>query len=172
MHSAGTALTCLHSLLMHQYDVVQAVFDLSEGGGTRVGSRVFLRLLTVRCWVPGRWQALTLCRNEVHVARASARSYLTGCSGTHSPQRAMRALAVTLAIGLLAVVSDGHLVHQASTGKVEGLRWQPSHGVGHQSRRLQQSTPSSFASANNITSTIVNATRDGGFLVVSKLVTI
>ncbi|CAL5229414.1 g12735 [Coccomyxa viridis] len=81
----------------------------------------------------------------------------------------MRALAVTLAIGLLAVVSDGHIVHQASTGKVKGLRWQPSHAVGHQSRRLQQSTPSSFASANNITSTIVNATKDGGFLVTGSL---
>ena len=81
----------------------------------------------------------------------------------------MRALVVTLAIGLLAVVSEGHLVHHASTGKVGSLRWQPSHAIGHQSRKLQQSTPSSFASANNITSTIVNATRDGGFLVVSIL---
>ncbi len=108
----------------------------------------------------------------MHVARASARECLTGCARTHSPQRSMRALAVTLAIGLLAVVSDGHIVHQASTGKVKGLRWQPSHAVGHQSRRLQQSTPSSFASANNITSTIVNATKDGGFLVVSNLVII
>ena len=79
----------------------------------------------------------------------------------------MRVLAATLVIGVLAVVSEAQQLHRASTGKVVGLRWQPSHGIGHHSRRLQQNTPSSFASANNITSTIVNATRDGGFLVVS-----
>ena len=80
----------------------------------------------------------------------------------------MRALAITLVTALLAVATNAHKLHRSTTGKVGGLRWQPSFATGHQGRRLQQNTPSSFASANNITSTIVNATVDGGFLVVSS----
>ena len=81
----------------------------------------------------------------------------------------MRALALTLFTALLAVVTDAQQLYRANTGKVGGLRWQPSHALGHHSRRLQQTGPSSFSTANNITSTIVNATRDGGFLVVRQL---
>ena len=81
----------------------------------------------------------------------------------------MRALALTLFTALLAVVTDAQQLYRANTGKVGGLRWQPSHALGHHSRRLQQNAPSSFSTANNITSTIVNATRDGGFLVVRQL---
>ena len=90
-----------------------------------------------------------------------------GPGRTRSRLCSMRALAVTLVLGLLAVVTNAHRYNRASTGKVAGLRWQPSHTLGHQRRLLQQNTTSSFTTANNITSTIVNATRDGGFLLVS-----
>lgn len=102
------------------------------------------------------------------VTRVEGRARGTG--RTRSPLCRMRAFAVTLVLGLLAVVTNAHRHNRASTGKVAGLRWQPSHTLGHQRRLLQQNTTSSFTTANNITSTIVNATRDGGFLLVSVAV--
>ena len=94
---------------------------------------------------------------------------LDGPARTHRPRCSMRALALTLVTALLAVVTDAQQLYRANTGKVGGLRWQPSHALGQHSRRLQQNAPSSFSTANNITSTIVNATKDGGFLVVRQL---
>lgn len=82
----------------------------------------------------------------------------------------MRSCGVTLAIACLAVVTHAAELDRLQTSKVRELRWQPSNPLRERGRRLQQSVPgSSYSSANNITSTIVNATRDGGFLVVSTL---
>ncbi len=81
--------------------------------------------------------------------------------------RSMSRSVLTLAIACLVVVSQAAELDRLTTSNVRNLRWQPSNVVKERGRRLQQSVAgSSFANANNITSTIVNATRDGGFLVV------
>nr|QOL01134.1 putative extracellular protein CSOL_058 [Pseudococcomyxa simplex] len=78
--------------------------------------------------------------------------------------------ALTLAIACLVVVSHAAELDRITTRNLRDLRWQPSRTVKEHGRRLQQSVAgSSFANANNITSTIVNATRDGGFLVTGSL---
>ncbi|KAK9917426.1 hypothetical protein WJX75_004250 [Coccomyxa subellipsoidea] len=77
---------------------------------------------------------------------------------------------LTLAIACLVVVSQAAELDRITTSNLRELRWQPSQVVKERGRRLQQSVAgSSFANANNITSTIVNATRDGGFLVTGSL---
>lgn len=95
-------------------------------------------------------------------------------SSTSSPidvveGRSMSRSVLTLAIACLVFVSQAAELDRITTSNLRELRWQPSQVVKERGRRLQQSVAgSSFANANNITSTIVNATRDGGFLVVRR----